>query len=223
VILVCAATRSEAVACAAGLAGAAGFEVLRTGVGMERAAAALRERLARGPRPDLVVSSGFAGALGADVPLHAWVTARALHRIEAGSTVEVPLAPGLLRPLPDAIPCAVVSAAAVLAGGHAAPAPAAVDMESAALGATASAAGVPFAVLRLVTDTPAVPLAAAARAAGAALAARGIVARAMLGARVAAEVVASPAETARLVRRSRLWRDLLRDGWRARAATLAGV
>jgi hypothetical protein len=137
------------------------------------------------------VTHGFAGALGPGVPILGWVTAARLYRLEAGRAVEVPVPPGLLRPLPEAIACAVLSADAVLAGGSALlPAPAAV------------AAAVPFAVHRLVTDTPAAPLAHAARAAGVAMKARGI-AKLLGAARVAAAAVTRPAETPRLVRRAR--------------------
>jgi hypothetical protein len=92
-------------------------------------------------------------------------------------------------------------------------------MESAALGAVAAAAGVPFAVLRLVTDTPAAPLAHAARAAGVAMKARGV-GKLLGAAQVVAAVVTRPAETARLVRESAGWRRALAEGWRARAVRL---
>ena len=152
-ILACAASRTEAGACAV-----EGVEVLRTGVGPARAAAALTRRLARGPRPSLVVSSGFAGALSAHLPLHACITAGAVHRLEGGRAVPLALGPGALRMAQGLPRCALLSASVVTrATAPALPAPSVVDMESAALAEVAAAAGVPFAVLRIVTDTPAAP------------------------------------------------------------------
>ena len=88
-ILVCAATGTEADACRRGIADAMapGIEVLTTGVGPARATAALAERLlacgggSPAPRPALIVSSGFAGALTAGLAPLAWVTASSVHRL----------------------------------------------------------------------------------------------------------------------------------------------
>lgn len=219
-ILVCAATRTEAGACRAGIraAGAGGYEVLTTGVGPARAAAALRRRLGGGARPALVVSAGFAGALTDGLPPLAWVTASALFALEGGAAVPVPLPPGLLRRAAGAVACDVLTAGAV-AGAAAGLGPrAAADMESAALGAAAAGAGIPFAVLRLVTDTPARPLAPLGRLFADALAAPDLAARVRGGARVARELALAPLRSADFVRESLGWTAALRDGWRARAA-----
>jgi hypothetical protein len=77
VIIVCAATHAEARACGKGIARAglsSELEVLETGVGLTRARGALERRLARGPRPELVVSSGFAGAYSRDLAVSSWIT-----------------------------------------------------------------------------------------------------------------------------------------------------
>ncbi|HET7755031.1 MAG TPA: carotenoid biosynthesis protein, partial [Anaeromyxobacteraceae bacterium] len=172
-IVVCAATGTEAAACLEGIAdsGVEGVEVLRTGVGPERAARALRERLAAEPRPTLVVSSGFAGALTPGLERGSFVTADAVIELVDGRSSAVAIPPGGLRTAPASAPVSVVSASTVLqsapAGSGGA---AAADMESAALARIAAGANVPFAVFRVVSDTPAAPLPELARSAAAALA-----------------------------------------------------
>jgi hypothetical protein len=120
-ILVCAATGTEAAACRAGIrdAGARDFSVLTTGVGPERAAGALARWFAErsgGGAPALVVSSGFAGALTAGLDPLSWVTASSVHRLVDGRAVRVAVPPGLLRVAQDAVRCSCVSADRVLAG-----------------------------------------------------------------------------------------------------------
>ncbi|GEJ58131.1 phosphorylase family protein [Anaeromyxobacter diazotrophicus] len=229
-IVVCAATGTEADACRRGIAdaGAAGFEVLETGVGPARAAAALARWLEGGPgvvgrpprpRAALAVSTGFAGALTAGVAPLAWVTASSLHRLAGGRAVEVVLPPGLLRVAAGATACQLLTAGEALAGPVAGLGPpAAVDMESAALGEVAGAAGIPFLVLRLVTDTPGRPLAPLGRQLARALSAEGAPARVAQGARAALEAVRAPGRAAAFIRESLSWRAQLRAGWRAHAA-----
>jgi hypothetical protein len=225
VILVCAATGTEAAACRRGIADAAarGIEVLTTGVGPERATRALARWLeAKGPsdrRPTLVVSAGFAGALTPDVAPMAWVTAASVHRLVAGRAVASGLPRGLLRVAAGAQPCHFVSADHVVTGGVPGLAePAAADMESAALADVAGAAGIPFSVLRLVTDTPARPLAPLAHSLAGALAARGILGRAAHGARATLAAVRSPAGALAFLRDGMTWSDRLRAGWREHAS-----
>ncbi len=228
-ILVCAATGTEAAACRRGIADAAarGIEVLTTGVGPDRAAVALARWLeksaggaGRSPeaRPALVVSAGFAGALTAGVEPLAWVTASSVHRMVEGRAVPVALPRGLLRVAEGAIACHVVSADHVLARGvRGLGDPAAADMESGGLAEVAGAAGIPFLVLRLVTDTPARPMATLGRSLAAALAERSVTGRAVHGARAALAAARAPAEAVAFVRESLIWRDRLRAGWRAYA------
>jgi hypothetical protein len=260
VILVCAATATETAACRAGIAdaGAPGIEVLTTGVGPERAAAALRawlrsvrpstpasrseayaqgeregraaaapatptsvrpERSAagaesKGPGPMLIVSSGFCGALTDAIPPLSWITASSLHRLDDGRALPVALPPGLLRVAEGALVCDVISAAHVVTPPVAGLAgPAAADMESAALGEVAGAAGIPFLVLRLVTDTPARPLPRAVHGLSAALAAHGVTARFAQGARAALLAARAPARTAAFLRDALAWRERLRARW----------
>jgi nucleoside phosphorylase len=220
-VLVCAATATEARACRAGIddAGAEGFELLTTGVGPARAAEALRSRLLAGPRPQLVVSSGFAGASG--VAQGALVTADRLARLERSRVAGVPLPPGLLRLAPSATPLLVLTGEDVAIGAQPVAPPAAVDMESAALAAVAAEAGVPFAVLRLVSDTPERPLPALARSAARALASPSPSARLRAAARLAVDAAARPGEAIALARGGLGWSRGLRAAWRARAAAIA--
>ncbi len=216
-ILVCAATYFESGACA----GAAEVEVLRTGVGPERAGAALARRLGRGTRPTLVVSSGFAGALSGPLPLHGCVTAGALFRLDQGRAVPVRLGPRGLRVAPGALSCALLSAGTVIRGGAPRlPTPAAADMESAALAEVASAAGIPFAVLRVVTDTASAPFPGLAADIAFVLASRSWRSRLAAAARAILSAVRSPREALALVRSSLAARRALASVWRGGAAGL---
>jgi hypothetical protein len=215
-ILVCAATGAEARACARGAASGEGVEVLRTGVGPVRSGRALAARLGLGPRPALVVSSGFAGALTEGLELLAWVTASEVLRLEGVRVVPVELPSRLLRVVPGARPCPFVSASEVRAPGAARPdldGPAAVDMESAALAQVAGAAGIPFAVLRLVTDSPAAPLPEIGRIAAATLASLAPGERLRHGSRLAAGALADPRGALGFARASLGWCTRLREGW----------
>ena len=224
-ILVCAATGTEAAACRRGIADAcaSGFEVLKTGVGTEPAALALRRWLgarAGGAtptsprRPALVVSSGFAGALSSDIAPLAWVTASSVHRLVDGRTLPVVLPGGLIRVAERATACHVISTDQVLGHGVAGLAdPAAVDMESAGLAEAAAEAGIPFLVLRLVTDTPARPMASLGRSLASALAAHGVASRTTQGLRAALDAARSPMHALAFVRESLGWCDRLRAGW----------
>ena len=228
-ILVCAATGTEAAACRRGIADAraSGFEVLTTGVGPARAAEALtcwlRDRAAGAApgsfgRPALVVSSGFAGALSSGIGPLTWVTASSVYRLVDGRAVPASCPGGLLRIAERATACNVISSGEVLGRGvPGLPDPAAVDTESAGLAEAAAAAGIPFLVLRLVTDTPARPMAALGRSLAAVFAAPDVTGRAAQGARAALEAVRSPADALAFVRESMGWRDRLREGWREHA------
>jgi uncharacterized membrane protein len=224
-VLVCAATFAEAAACRRGIAasGASGLEVLLTGVGPDRAAERCRARLARGPRPVLVVSSGFAGALSPDLQVGAVVTARTLYRLDGDRAVEVLLPPGLLRLAPAAQTVELVSASAVLPESvRGLSAPVAVDMESAALADACDEAGVPFTVLRVITDTPAAPLPPLARSVAEALSRRGL-ARWAPAASAVTRAAGHPIRTTRFVRASLGWCLRLRTTWQESGASVAAA
>lgn len=222
-IVVCAATATEAAACRRGIeaSGATGLEVLATGVGPRSAAAALKRRLARAERPggaaagvELVVSSGFAGALTGGLEPLAWITASAVHRLVGGRAAPVALPGGLLRAVEGVTRCEVLSADRVVTPAVAGMgSPAAVDMESAALAEVAAAAGVPFAVLRLVTDTPDRPAAPIVHTLAAALSAEAVPERARHCARAALQAIRSPLATAAFLQDTARWRARLRGGW----------
>jgi hypothetical protein len=220
-ILVCAATRSELGACARGIrasgAPSAAFETLRIGVGPIHATKSLRERLACGERPSLVVSSGFVGALSAGIEVGTWVTADRVAEWRNGAIVEVTEV--ALRSAPDpALHCNVVSTGHLLEGG---PSPLrangesllAVDMESAALAREAAGRNVAFMVLRLVSDTPEHPLPrflAPLTTAMAGAGSRSKLVHAALGVRGA---LGDPRGVARIVRDGGAWIRELARGW----------
>lgn len=215
-VLVCAATRAEHGACARGIG--ARHEVLLTGVGPARAARTLAERLARGALPDLVVSSGFAGALTPTLALGSWITGARVSEwdgaLRLSVDVELVCAPGLVR-------CEVVSSSALVAPSDvpgAATTPLVADMESAALAREARRRGVAFAIVRLISDTPAHPLPAFVSPFAAALAATTTASRLAAAGRGLAAAAARPRDVVRLVTESGAWLRGLEDGWRALGA-----
>jgi putative membrane protein len=220
-VLVCAATETEARACRRGIrdAGVDGFDVLATGVGPRRANDVLRARLAAGPPPALVVSSGFAGSAG--IERGALVTADAVAWLRGQALTTVAARPGTLRLAPDATPALVVTSDGVLVAPPPVGRGAAFDMESTALAEVAFERGVPFAVFRLVTDSPSAPLPPIARSAARALAARSASDRLLGAARVAADALARPRDAVALARGGIGWSRALREAWRVRAAAFA--
>jgi nucleoside phosphorylase len=219
-VLVCAATRSELGACARGIrasgAPAAAFETLRIGVGPIHAAKSLGQRLANGERPNLVVSSGFVGALSAGVDVGTWVTATRVAEWRNGTIVDVAEV-ALCRGPEPALRCSVVSSGQLLQGGNS-PRRAddsllAADMESAALAREAAGRNIAFMVLRLVSDTPEHPLPGfllPLTTAMAATSARSKFAHAALGVRGA---LVDPRGVARIVREGGAWIRELARGW----------
>lgn len=171
-ILVCAATGVEARACRRGLARAHAldrFEVLRTGIGADAAERGLRARLASitGPSsaeaPTAIVSTGFAGAKSDDLALGEWVLAEVLPE----PLKTHPWLNGLLSRTLKARPvrCDAVDAVdthrapeEVPRARQAESLPQVVDMESLRLASVAAELGLPFACLRLISDTPAHPI-----------------------------------------------------------------
>ena len=233
--LVCAATRAEHDACKRGILASRGhadapgpsaYEMLLTGVGPVRAARSLAQRLARGDLPDLIVSSGFAGALSRELPLSSWVTGARIR--EWNGTTSAPLevegvamvwAAGLVR-------CDVLSSSTVMSSamtdGAGEPlgsasaadlAPLVADMESAALAREASRSGVRFAVARLISDTPAHPLPAFVSPFAAALAAPSTASRLVAAGRGLRAAAGDPRAVIRFVEESSAWLRALEEGW----------
>jgi hypothetical protein len=217
-ILVCAATGAEHDACNRGIlaSGRAGHEMLLTGVGPTHAARRLEERLARGVLPDLIVSSGFAGALSSTLALATWITGvrvgewNGVARVPVEGVSLVAGPPGLVR-------CEVLSSSALLSGGvtiDEGATPVAADMESAALAREAARKDVPFAIVRLISDTPAHPLPQFVSPFAAALSATTMTSRLTSAGRGLREAIADPRGVVRLLRESSVWLRDLEEGWR---------
>ncbi len=249
--LVCAATLPEARAVERGIRGVVGstlaFEVLRTGMGLRAARRTLeRELFCRSTdsaphgssMPDLIISTGFAGTLDAQMVPGSWVLGDhvllwlnpprpGISVIAPGGTVAV----DWLKPAADALGArgsTVLSSPLLVAYDPTLnevmsrrQGPVAVDMESAALAEVARRYGVPFAVLRLVTDTPDQPLPGFVYGFANALsfdARLTVAARARHAARGAVAVATRPQDLIRFVQASMDWGKTLESGWRRIAA-----
>jgi hypothetical protein len=224
--LVCAATRAEHDACRRGIVASGGFaasayETLLTGVGPVRAAQALAARLARGELPDLVVSSGFAGALGHELPLATWATGARVREWDGATSVAIDVEGVALVQAPGLAACDVLSSSVVMsqallsddAAGRAF-APLVADMESAALAREACRRGLSFAVARLISDTPAHPLPAFVSPFAAALAAPAVASRLRAAGRGLCAAALDPRAVVRFVEESSAWLRVLEDGWK---------
>lgn len=191
--------------------------MLFTGVGPTRAARSLAERLARADLPDLIVSSGFAGALSPTLALSAWITGvrvgewNGLTRVPVDGVALAEGPPGLAR-------CEVLSSTALLSqASFAAPGgswPLVIDMESAALAREASRHRVKFAVVRMISDTPAHPLPAFLSPLASALSATTTSSRLTFAGRALRGALANPRGMHRLVSESAIWLRDLEEGWR---------
>lgn len=214
-VVVCAATGAEHEAVAAGIAdaGAAGsLEVLLTGVGPAHAKRALSEHLDRGgPRVDLVVSTGFAGARDRSLARMSWVTATKVRGVDGVTLREAPS---------PAARCEIVSSAE-LVDVRSESAGVAVDMESAALAEVAARHSVPFMVLRLVSDTPDAPLPNFLTPFAASMAADDARSKLKLAARGLRAALVDPKGVVTVVKEGREWTRALREGW-SRFAKLVG-
>ena len=209
-ILVCTATRAEHDACARG---ASSLEHLLVGVGAANAAQALIARLTSdGPRPALVVSTGFAGALRPGLDVGTWVTASSL----SGGAADLRRAPA------PAVPVAFLSSDVLVQGsvtdhGEAE----AVDMESVALSRIAAEHRIPLMVLRLISDTPENPLPTFLGGFTAGMAATTSRGKLNGFARGLRGVLKNPRGVARVVREGVQWTRDLESGWRSFAPTLS--
>ena len=233
--LVCAATRAEHDACRRGILASGvctpSYEMLLTGVGPLRAARSLAERFARGDLPDLVVSSGFAGALGSELALSSWVTGVRIREWDGATSVAVELEGVALVCAPGLVRCDVLSSSTVMSaemtsgavehehalehgGDPPRSAPLVADMESAALARETCRRGVRFGVARLISDTPAHPLPAFVSPFAAALAAPTAASRLVAAGRGLRAAAGDPRAVARFVGESSAWLRALEDGWK---------
>lgn len=220
-ILLCAATGFEAGACRAAIRDAGAeerCEVLRTGMGLRNAGQALEARLSRGPRPEWVISTGFAGCRSAASRVGQWAFARSVRR-EGGRRLELPekAPPFFERESGMALETDVVSLGGVeiLEQGTSgdAPRPELVEMESFAWAETAMAHGIRFQVLRLISDTPDSPLPAAVGHLVAISTAESWRGRAAAGLRGGRAAVLDPRGIWRFARQTHRLTGLMTEGW----------
>jgi hypothetical protein len=162
-ILICLATHSEANACKKGLQKSGqskSFEILQTGMGFQAAFEKLEERLKTGPKPQLIVSSGFCGGVAAHIKLGTWAWGSKLNWNHNNTADLEPLPlPVLKLPLlwEEAI-YESVSAVTLHQNDQLSPSTEAVDMESEAWFTLAAQNKIPFSILRLASDTKDHPL-----------------------------------------------------------------
>ena len=214
-ILVCGATRTEAEACRQGIVKSGlenRFEILQSGIGQASAAESLKARLQSGPKPSLIVSSGFAGSWSRDLDTGTWISAswlsndlkdsiQGLKLIAAATPTHLISVPEILETPPKEL----LQGLSEL--------PVAVDMESFALALVARAAGVEFRVLRYVTDSPKHPLPAFVRHF------TDVAVRKDLSSRMGAllkgsrALISGPAEVATFMKHGVRWRSELINGW----------
>jgi nucleoside phosphorylase len=139
------------------------YEVLRSGVG-QKAGDALRERLAQSfrRRPSLVISSGLAGIELPGISIGSWLLGTNVHASDARPeliTLHEPIAAWIqsagiefrLADFRSATEVVQVDHQLELKRG-------AVDMESYSLALVCQEENIPFAILRIVSDTPDSPL-----------------------------------------------------------------
>jgi hypothetical protein len=196
--------------------------MLLTGVGPHRAARSLEMRLAHGLRPDLIVSSGFAGALSPALALSSWIAGARIgewNGVEAVPVQDVALVKGP----PGVARCEVRSSSELVLVAGAMPVadarePVVVDMESAALARVAARWGIAFAVVRLISDTPAHPLPRFSAAFASAMAATTNGSRLSLAGRGLFGAIADPPGVLRLVRQGTACLRELEAGWQRLAA-----
>ncbi len=164
VILVCAATSVEARACRKGVDQArasARYEILQTGMGLEKARAALENRLLDSGRPrvSLVISTGFAGSWTRSLSAGAWISGASIESHLAEQRFDL----GLGLNSFSASLARVISISQACSEGEAgvfvdSDLPIAVDLESSSLAEVCRDRGIPFQILRLISDSPDAPL-----------------------------------------------------------------
>lgn len=229
-VLICAATANEAKACELGVQDAGvenRVEVLRTGMGFERASHALQQRLKQQSRPDLIVSSGVAGSLGSELLLHSWVVANSIY-VAQGATPAQRLPLSKLRDqLGNVRSCTVVSTNNLafaddktLNAYRDLARPLVVDMESAALARVANEFGIEFMVLRMISDSADSPLPHFAAEFASAMTTKSMLARLNHVVRGTHQALRDPMGVLRMTKEPRLWGKLLRQGWREYAGAL---
>jgi len=235
-IIICAATAAEVSACKKGIEAAGSvsksFEILHTGMGMKAARTRLAERLAAleviRETPKLIISSGFAGVWRGSLEIGAWVGANEFWKEERADGVinfsRVDHA-SVWKPKGVDTFCPIVSVdviqklptlpTAISTGSLC------VDMETAGLAEVAKEKGIPFGVLRMITDTPEQPLPEFVSAFAQAIHSPELGDKAKLSGRGLQQVVSDPLSVARFLRNGKKWSDWLARGWQERAEAIA--
>jgi hypothetical protein len=147
-VLVCFAVKQEAAPLRRRLAGGAPVRVLLTGMGLRKAREAIIQSLDEGPTPGLVLTSGFAGGLKADL-------ARGTVLFEAGERFRWERELQEVGSLPGSFHCAerVASTASDKYLLRQQTGADAVEMESLAIHEVCRHRGIPCATVRVVLDT----------------------------------------------------------------------
>lgn len=199
--------------------------MLFTGVGPRRAARSLAARLARGVLPDVVISSGFAGAVSPAIELSSWITAARICEWSGDAWIPVEGITLAAGP-PGLVGCDVLSsdrlvtARAPLPNADS-PHPLVVDMESVSLAREAARRGVAFSVVRLISDTPTNPLPAFLSPFAAAMAATDTTSRIALAGRGLRGAITNPRAVAHLLMEAPAWLRALESGWRQFSRSLS--
>jgi nucleoside phosphorylase len=221
--LICSATNIEAHACREGILSSGNhLEVLQTGVGFRHAKNSLTSYLKKNKKPSLLVSTGFAGALSRDIPIHSWVTATKILKDHSELDPR-----GLVRAPSFAIKSALIttphltrqdgkSEQLVKSIGT----PLAVDMESAVLYEICLEHEIPFMALRLITDTPDCPLPAFISTWTEVLSQDGFSNKFSLGLKGLQQTFSDVGGVFRLVGSGSRWPEMLKTGWATHCAFL---
>lgn len=221
-ILVCGATHTEAEACRQGIQKArleSRYEILHCGIGPAEAAEALKSRLKAGPKPDLIVSSGFAGSWSSELDIGAWVSACSLSNELKDSIQGLKPVPGATQVHLISVPEILENAPRELVQGLS-DLPTAVDMESFALGLVAQSAGIDFRVLRYVTDSPRHPLPAFVRHFTDVAVRKDLSSRMGSLLKGARALISGPNEVASFMKQGVHWRSELISGWARFASSI---
>lgn len=159
-VLICTATRIEAKACWNGVKKshlADRFEILQSGIGPLAAAKHLRLRLDHGERPSSIVSTGFTGSLSRRLEVGDWVWSDTVDATKISVPPSQILSSGL-KWTKTQMHCLDHLDGLQSGFNRSGLAIETVDMESQAWAEAAVFEKIPYYVLRLVSDTPDLPI-----------------------------------------------------------------
>lgn len=233
VILVCAATSVEAKACRLGITKANQsdrFEVLQTGMGLEKARDALSKRLNDSSLPDVshVISTGFAGSWTHQLSVGDWILGRTVELQSGSKPIELgrlTLASKISFPFRNS---RIVSLTRASAQGEVSQSPSqsndepalpiVVDMESYSWAEICQKHGIPFQVIRMVSDNPNAPLPKSVGTFASVFTAPSVGAKMRSIAQGVQQAASEPMNLARFVARGTQLPGLLERGWQELSA-----